>query len=186
MLLIISIIGIAAYPFLIYFGISFNLLHFLLPTLAVIFILRILSLKNAKGIKTVLASISALCAVIVCIAAFMAQSQRIAMYYPVCVNLVLFFVFGGSLFTSKSIVTRLALIKDKELSDNAVNYTRIVTKIWVIFFMANGSMAFITAQFCSVETWTLYNGFIAYILIGILAMCEYIARIIFRHINERK
>ena len=108
------------------------------------------------------------------------------MYYPVCVNAVLFFVFGGSLFSQKPIITRLALLYDKELPDCAIEYTRTVTKVWVIFFMANGAMAFITAQYCTVETWTLYNGFIAYILIGTLAGCEYLARMIFRRIHEKK
>jgi uncharacterized membrane protein len=183
---LLCICGITAYPFFIYLGVSFNLLNILLPILAVIFILRIAYLRNSKGIKTLLASVSALCANVICIIAFMADSQRIAMYYPVCVNAVLFFVFGGSLFSQKPIITRLALLYDKELPDYAIEYTRTVTKVWVIFFMANGAMAFITAQYCTVETWTLYNGFIAYILIGTLAGCEYLARMIFRKIHEKK
>lgn len=183
---LLCICGIIAYPFFIYLGVSFNLLNILLPILAVIFILRIAYLRNSKGIKTLLASISALCATVICIIAFMADSQRIAMYYPVCVNAVLFFIFGGSLFSQKPIITRLALLYDKELPDYAIEYTRTVTKVWVIFFMANGALAFITSQYCTVETWTLYNGFIAYILIGTLAGCEYLARMIFRRIHEKK
>ncbi len=185
LLSVLCICGIAAYPLFIYLGISFNFLNLLLPALAVIFLLRLFYLRKSGGIKTVLASVSALCAALICIIAFMADSERIAMYYPVCVNAVLFFIFGGSLFSSKPIITRLALLYDKELPDYAIEYTRTVTKVWVLFFMANGGMAFITAQFCTVQTWTLYNGFIAYILIGILAGTEYLARIIVRRIHEK-
>lgn len=186
LLALLCVCGIIAYPFLVYLGVSFNLLNILLPALAVIFLLRLFYLRNTKGIKTLLASISALCAALICIIAFMADSQRIAMYYPVCVNAVLFFVFGGSLFCEKTVITRLALLYDSSLPDYAIEYTRTVTKVWVLFFMANGAMAFITAQYCSVETWALYNGFISYILIGTLAGCEYLARIIFRRIHEKK
>ncbi len=186
LLSVLCICGIAAYPFFIYLGVSFNLLNLLLPALAVIFLLRLFYLRNTQGIKTLLASISALCAAIICIAAFMADSQRIAMFYPVCVNAVLFFIFGGSLFSTKPIITRIALLYDKELPDYAIQYTRTVTKVWVLFFMANGGMAYITAQFCTVQIWTLYNGLIAYILIGTLAGCEYLARIIVRRIHEKK
>ena len=178
--------GILAYPFFIYFGIKFNLLKVLLPALAVLFIARIFCFKNLKGIKTLLAAVSALCATVICIIALMADSERIARYYPVCVNAILFLLFGGSLFTDRPIITRLALLYDKTLPAYAINYTRIVTIVWVFFFLANGAMAFITAQFYTVEVWTLYNGFIAYILIGTLVGCEYLARIIFRRIHERK
>ncbi|SFS75496.1 Uncharacterized membrane protein [Succinivibrio dextrinosolvens] len=185
LLSVLCICGIAAYPFFIYLGVSFNLLSILLPALAVIFLLRLFYLRETQGIKTLLAAVSALCAAVICIIAFMADSERIAMFYPVCVNAILFFIFGGSLFSSKTIITRLALLYDKDLPDYAIEYTRTVTKVWVLFFMANGGMAFITAMFCTVETWTLYNGFIAYILIGTLAGCEYLARIIVRRIHEK-
>ena len=182
----LCVCGILAYPFFIYLGVSFNLLKILLPALAVLFVLRIVYLRNSKGIKSLLAGVSAVCATVICIIAFMADSQRIAMYYPVCVNAILFFIFGGSLFSTKPLITRLALLYDKDLPDYAIEYTRTVTKVWVLFFMAHGAMAFITAQFCTVETWTLYNGFISYILIGTLAGCEYLARIIVRKRNEHK
>ncbi len=186
LVLVLCILGIIAYPFFIYLGIRLNLLKIILLLFAVIFILRVFTLKDSKGIKTLLSAVSAICAGIICLVAFIADSQRIAMYYPVCVNAVLFFIFGGSLFSTKTIITRLALLYNKDLPEYAINYTRTVTKVWVLFFMANGAMAFITAQFCSVETWTLYNGFIAYILIGTLSGCEYLARLLVRHIYEKK
>ncbi|MBP9601744.1 MAG: hypothetical protein KBE41_09595, partial [Lutibacter sp.] len=41
-------------------------------------------------------------------------------------------------------------------------------KIWVAFFVFNGSLALYTTLFGSFTTWTLYNGLIAYVLIGTL------------------
>ena len=178
--------GLLAYPFLIYLGVKFNLLKVLLPALAVLFIVKIIYLRDFKGIKTLFAAVSALCATGICLIAFMADSERIALYYPVCVNALLFFIFGGSLFSDRPVITRIALLYDKKLPAYVLRYTRIVTIVWVFFFMANGAMAFITAQFYTVEIWTLYNGFIAYILIGTLVGCEYLVRIIFRRMHERK
>ncbi|WP_406018260.1 hypothetical protein, partial [Succinivibrio sp.] len=57
LLSLLCICGLAAYPFFVYLGVSFNLLNLLLPVLAVIFLLRLFSLKNTQGINTLLASV---------------------------------------------------------------------------------------------------------------------------------
>ncbi|MBL4621504.1 MAG: hypothetical protein JKY89_03820, partial [Immundisolibacteraceae bacterium] len=43
-------------------------------------------------------------------------------------------------------------------------------------FMVNGSIAAMLALYGSLEMWTLYNGFIAYLLIGILFGGEFLVR----------
>lgn len=47
-------------------------------------------------------------------------------------------------------------------------------------FVMNGLVSLATALFCSDETWTLYNGVISYVLIGMMFTAEYIIRIILR------
>jgi uncharacterized membrane protein len=42
--------------------------------------------------------------------------------------------------------------------------------------MLNGSMALITALWSSFEVWSLYNGLIAYVLMGLLFGGEYWVR----------
>ncbi len=51
-----------------------------------------------------------------------------------------------------------------------------MTLVWSIFFVVNGSVAAATALWASDEIWVLYNGFIAYLLIGTLAAGEWLLR----------
>lgn len=96
--------------------------------------------------------------------------------YPVLVNLVLFAVFFSSLFTPVSAIERMARLREPDLPPEAVRYTRSVTKIWCAFFVLNGGFALITARWSSDQIWALYNGLIAYILIGILFGAEWLVR----------
>ena len=49
--------------------------------------------------------------------------------------------------------------------------------------MLNGSVALYTALFTSLATWTLYNGFIAYLLMGTLFAVELLCR---THLRKRQ
>jgi uncharacterized membrane protein len=86
------------------------------------------------------------------------------------------FSFGLSLFKGMPMIERLARLKEKKLSPRAIAYTRTVTKVWCLFFVANGTMALLTALWMSPEAWALYNGLIAYLLIGLLFGIEWLVR----------
>ena len=58
----------------------------------------------------------------------------------------------------------------------AVRYTRRLTIVWCVFFVFNGLVAFWTAVAQPDEIWALYNGFIAYLLIGSLIVGEMVFR----------
>jgi len=90
---------------------------------------------------------------------------------------VLFIVFFSSLFSSQPIIERLARLQHPNLPDQGIRYTRNVTIIWAIFFIINGVAATITALWCSFASWSLYNGLIAYLLMGLLMGSEYLVRI---------
>lgn len=96
--------------------------------------------------------------------------------YPVLVNAVLCAVFMASLFSPVSAIERIAKLREPDLPPGAVAYTRRVTQIWCGFFVFNGSMAFATAWWGSDAEWALYNGLIAYLLIGALFSIEYLVR----------
>ena len=64
-----------------------------------------------------------------------------------------------------------------ELDAQAMNYTRHVTEAWVIFFLVNASISLWTALHADLALWTLYNGFISYLLIGLMFGGEYILRL---------
>ena len=96
--------------------------------------------------------------------------------YPVLVNAVLLVVFTFSLRHPPTVVERLARLTEPGLSPSGVRYTRKVTVVWCVFFVLNGAAAAYTATFSSDATWALYNGLIAYILMGCLMGTEWCIR----------
>lgn len=97
--------------------------------------------------------------------------------YPVLMNVLMFSVFFISLLRPPSAVERLARIREPELDAHGVTYTRNVTVLWCAFFLINGAIAVWTVFFGTLAQWTLYNGFISYVLIGLLMAVEFVVRI---------
>ena len=102
-------------------------------------------------------------------------------FYPVAVNAALLFVFGASLYRGAPVIEQLARWREPAVfhgprAANAMRYTRRVTQVWCGFFLANGALALATALWASLEWWAFYNGFLAYVLMGILFAAEWMAR----------
>lgn len=97
--------------------------------------------------------------------------------YPVLMNVLMFSVFFTSLLRPPSAVERLARIREPELDAYGVAYTKKVTMLWCAFFLMNGSIALWTVFLGTLAQWTLYNGFISYVLIGVLMTMEFIVRV---------
>lgn len=96
--------------------------------------------------------------------------------YPVLVNAVLLAVFGLSLIHPPSAIERLARLHEPNLPPSGVRYTRHVTAVWCGFFVVNGGIALYTALVASEATWALYNGLVAYLLMGLLFGGEWLLR----------
>lgn len=100
--------------------------------------------------------------------------------YPFLMNVLTLGLFGYSLLYPPSMVERIARLTEPDLPAEAIGYTRRVTQVWCGFFILNGSIALYTALWASQEVWSLYNGVIAYVLMGILFGGEYLIRLRFR------
>jgi uncharacterized membrane protein len=96
--------------------------------------------------------------------------------YPVLVNVVLLGAFAYSLIFPPSMIERFARMHEPELPTEAIGYTRRVTQVWCVFFSVNGALALITALWASSAIWMLYNGLIAYLMMGLLFAAEYFTR----------
>ena len=66
--------------------------------------------------------------------------------------------------------------------DEAIWYCRLVTQVWVGFFVLNGSLAGLSACCAPLEVWSVYNGLIAYCGIGVLFSLE----LCYRHWRFRR
>lgn len=96
--------------------------------------------------------------------------------YPVLVNASLLLLFGLSLRFGPPLIERMARLREPELPPQALRYTRRVTQVWCGFFVLNGSLALVTALWASERVWAMYNGVIAYLLIGGLFAGEWLLR----------
>ena len=159
------------YPFLVYWGLqSFNA-ALLLPLLAMVLVLRWITGEQSGDRKVILAS-----AVGVLLIVIIWGIQQGLKFYPVLVNFSMLVIFGSSLYARQTVVEKLARIKEPDLPPQAVAYTRNVTRVWCAFFVLNGTVSAMTAIWGSEQTWMLYNGFIAYLLIGVLMITEWLVR----------
>ncbi|WP_454831032.1 hypothetical protein [Pseudoxanthomonas wuyuanensis] len=96
--------------------------------------------------------------------------------YPALVNAVMLAVFAISLRFPPTVIERIARLQDPQLPASGVIYTRRVTQVWCGFFIVNGSLALVTALWTSDRVWALYNGLIAYGLMGLLFGGEWLIR----------
>ena len=159
------------YPFMVYWGLQYYDAKILLPLLLMLLGLRWLTGSQASERKVV---ITTLLGVVVVVLVW--GHQLGLKFYPVMMNLGFLALFASSLFSSATVVERLARIQEPDLPPEGVVYTRKVTWVWSGFFLLNGSIAAITAVWATDEVWMLYNGFIAYLLIGGLAGGEWLVR----------
>jgi uncharacterized membrane protein len=96
------------------------------------------------------------------------NSETLLRLYPASISASMLILFGTTLLRPPTMVERFARLRNPELSPAGVRYTRRVTEAWCLFFALNGALAVYTALYASREAWALYNGFIAYILMGTL------------------
>jgi uncharacterized membrane protein len=109
------------------------------------------------------------------LAALLRQSSLSLLYYPVLVNLMFFLIFAASLKQKQSLIERLARRLDPDLPTSGVRYTRRVTQAWCLFFVLNGAIAWWSVG-AGEAVWALYNGCIAYVLIGLMFAGEWLIR----------
>ncbi|MDY0420179.1 hypothetical protein PYW49_21240 [Enterobacter sp. 170198] len=165
-----------AWPFLIGYGLASHNLQWILPVMALVLLLRLYQARQHSGpLRYVFLSVT-LAGVVLCVASALLHAHQWVLFYPVVVNLVMLVVFGGSLWTSMPMVERLARIREPHLSPAGVRYTRKVTQVWCGFFIGNGAIALFTVLYADMRLWTLWNGVIAYILMGTLMASEWLVR----------
>ena len=165
-----------AWPLLIGYALAHQRLQWLLPLMALLFFLRFCQSGRQAGPLRVVTQIVAAAGVTLCVASYLLKTHQLLLLYPVVVNVVMLAVFGGSLWSTMPIIERLARLQEPNLPLQAVRYTRRVTQVWSGFFIVNGSVALFTVAYGDMALWTLWNGMIAYLLMGTLMAGEWLIR----------
>lgn len=178
LLSIVFVAAFAAYPVLVYFGLLYFSTAWVAVWLLVIAAVRLV--VGMLGIAPALSGKSTLficaCIVVLALLSIVLDSSEYVLYTPVLINATLLSVFLYSLLSPPTMIERFARLQDPDLPPSGVAYARKVTIVWSVFFVLNGSIALYTSLFTSIETWTLYNGGIAYVLIGTLFVGEWLYR----------
>ena len=161
------------YPFGIVFFREFS--FYLLIIMAILWGLRGIlefgfeskNLSEFGKFSFVLCGFFALCAVF--------SAYGIKYLYPMLINAFLGAVFYFSL-KQTPMITKFAMLKEKNLEPKALIYTRNLTKIWIGFFAINGGVSGLLALCENKVYWGVYCGAISYVFIGILLFGEIIFR----------
>ncbi len=166
-----------AYPGLIYFG-----LQFLEPRYVALLLAATLLLRQRRAATRLLSGMSraelAVPAGLLAwsIATGLTNDETMVRLYPCMAGLGTLCLFAASLAKPPSMVERFARLREPDLPPEGVRYTRHVTQVWCGFFVLNSAAAFYTALYTSREIWSLYNGLIAYVLMGMLFAGEWLVR----------
>ena len=97
---------------------------------------------------------------------------------PVLINSGLAVFFGLSLLPDRTpIITKYAILIRGEIDTRVAVYTRRVTQLWTIFFVALAVESLLLALYAPIETWSLFANFLNYIFAALLFTAEYYFRI---------
>ena len=94
--------------------------------------------------------------------------------YPAVMVALALAAFSVSLLRTP-LVESIARRMGENLDERGVAYCRTVTEVWTVFLSAHLAVTVATV-FASQEIWVLYNGCIAYVLMGALFAGEWIVR----------
>jgi uncharacterized membrane protein len=164
-----------AYPLIVYLALDHVQPRYLALLLTALFVLRWLERKsgtNPLGGLVVLIPGSVLFLAIVGVT----NETVLLLAYPVFVSALFFAVFSYSLFRPPTVAERLARLQDPHLPPQGVAYTRKVTVVWCGFFLANGLVSAGTVWHGDRFAWSLYNGCLSYVFMGVLMALEMLVR----------
>ena len=173
--IVISIVLIA-YPVFVYIGLTaFSPSALALIILALLLLRLSITLKFSLARAKPLLSLS-IAALFPASFSLFLNSELALLLMPVVVNTTLLLTFGWTLFRGPNMISRFAAFAEPVITAEILQYCRKVTVAWCVFFLLNGLASAYTVFFTSKEYWTLYNGLISYILIGLLFGGEMLVR----------
>ncbi|MCE9687936.1 hypothetical protein LZP73_17305 [Shewanella sp. AS16] len=169
---LLTTLMLLAYPLAVYFGLTYLPVGSIALVLCALLVLRLV--VQRQQIKLMLLPL--LLGIGLTAGSYFARRHDLLLYYPVVINLSMLALFGYSLRQGPSMIERFARLKEPTLPAEAIPYLQRVTRLWCGLFVVNGIMAAYTAAFSSLATWTLYNGLISYLLMGLLLGGEWLYR----------
>ncbi|GGW84913.1 hypothetical protein [Alteromonas halophila] len=111
-----------------------------------------------------------------CLGVAMLNSQQLLKFYPVLMSVGMGLIFLVSLSKEQCLIDKFARLAGNTPPPEAQGYLRTLTLLWGLLLIANGAVSAYTACYTSLSVWTLYNGFLSYLLIACFACGEWVYR----------
>ncbi len=99
-------------------------------------------------------------------------------FIPLLFYVSLFALSAMSLRDGKvSLITQMACIlrnvEPADLNKDVLNYTRLATKLWAVFFLLMGLASLSIAILASLQWWSFFTNFLSYLLIVLMFVFEF-------------
>jgi uncharacterized membrane protein len=159
------------YPFAVYYGMEHCSPQIFALCLGLLWLARGLSQRDKPGNTW-----TTLLALGFCLLLGLAGEPHLLRWYPVLINGFLLALFSHSLKFGPPLIERLARLREPNLPPAAIKHTRRVTQVWIGFFLFNGLVVVALNFWAPLSWWTLYTGLIAYGLMGLLFVGEWLVR----------
>jgi len=104
------------------------------------------------------------------------NDSRTFLFVPALVNGALLIGFARTLVRGPSMIETIARLRHPELPVSRGPYLRAVTWLWCGFFAVNVIVSLVLALGSTLAAWTLYNGLLVYVLMGLLFAGERVYR----------
>ena len=166
----VAVIGLILYPFFVGYGLAHGQYIWVSVLLIALGAMRLFSKGNALLWPLTLFAI--LCGGL----SLILKDHYWLKLYPVLMSAGALMIFASTLYRPPSMIERFARLAEPNLPAEGVVWTRQVTKVWCGFFACNAVIALMTVLFAPMKIWVLYNGFISYLLMGLLLLGEFILR----------
>ena len=168
------------YPFLVAWSLSHRQFIWVSGLLIVLGILRLFS--KSHSLMLPLTGFAILCGSL----SLILKDHLWLKMYPVLMSLGALIIFASTLIKPPSMIERFARILEPDLPESGIIWTKKVTVIWCVFFALNAVIAGITVFFTSMKIWVIYNGFLSYLLMGLLLIGEFILRKRQQRLNQHR
>ena len=159
-----------SYPFLVGWSLSHGHFVWVSAMLLVLGLVRLLSKSNS--LMWPLTGFAILCGGL----SLILKDHAWLKLYPVFMSVGALIIFAMTLIKPPSMIERFARLAEPNLPESGVVWTKKVTIVWCGFFIVNALIALATVLFAPMKIWVIYNGFISYVLMGILFLGEFILR----------
>ncbi|WP_372403988.1 septation protein IspZ [Acinetobacter piscicola] len=176
----IVVILMIAYPFFVGWGLSQGQFVWVSVVLIVLGVIRLFS--QGHPLLLPLTWFAILCGGL----SLLLQEHAWLKMYPVLMSVGAGIIFASTLIKPPSMIERFARLVEPNLPESGVIWTRKVTIVWCIFFVFNAAIALYTVIAAPMKIWVIYNGFISYMLMGILFLGEFIFRKRHQRLNQQQ